>query len=126
MQIDSGMNVYEACIAEKKNSPKLDFFMLERGFNNLGKWLKDRPKGKYYMLLCNELRYYTLFNMINDSIDNLVDEVRECAESRVEILDIGLDESTNEAYEIWIKDYEDGEPHVFMFFNYDLGVIEVE
>ena len=23
MQIDSGMNVYEACIAEKKNSPKL-------------------------------------------------------------------------------------------------------
>lgn len=126
MQIDSGMNVYEACIAEKKNSPKLDFFMLERGFNNLEKWLKDRPKGKYYMLLCNELRYYTLFNMINDSIDSLVDEVRECAESRGEILDIGLDESTNEAYEIWIKDYEDGEPHVFMFFNYDLGVIEVK
>lgn len=126
MNIDSGMSVYDGCRAERQNAPKLDPIIEQRGFDELTKWLKSKTIGQYYMLLCNELRYYTVFNLLTDSIENMVKEIKNCAESRGEILEISLDKSTNAAYEIWIRDYEDNEPHVFMFFNYDLGVIEVE
>ena len=125
MQIDSGMNVYEACIAEKKNSPKLDFFMLERGFNNLGKWLKDRPKGKYYMLLCNDRRDFTVFTLLDGedkSAKAAFEMVDECLIPRGVIKDI---DKTVDGYaiEIWLS--IDDEIYCYYFFPYDNAIVEV-
>ena len=75
--------------------------------------------GKYYMLLCNELKYYTVFVKDNGQYV-MPEEVIACANQCGTLKSVSLDE--NGAVEIWIQDSE-GEPHVMYFFNYDAGVI---
>ena len=66
----------------------------------------------YYMLLCNELRYYTIFHV--------EDIILECLKN------IGVIQQINKtddgrAIECWVKN--DKGTFMFMLFNYDEGVI---
>lgn len=124
MQIDSGMNLYDACQSERENFDKLDPVILNRNLNDLKEWSSSFPNTKYFMLLCNEIRYYTVFNLIEKDFDKFAQEVKECAEYRGDIIEISeVDDGS--AFEIWIKEKSDNKPHMFMLFAYDWGVIEV-
>ena len=81
---------------------------------------------KYFMLLCHELRDYTVFRQnsltgksAEESAQILVDE---CLQNRGEIISIEKTED-DLAYEIWIKQEE--EAFCYYLFPYTQAVIEV-
>ena len=93
----------------------------------LEQWFEDNPD-EYFMLLNNELHYYTVFHqvtatfgsyakMINELLDVLIDDIKNIKSIEVD---------TNGALAIWSDDWEDeGMPHCFYFFPYGRGVIEI-
>lgn len=72
------------------------------------------------MLLCNDIRYYTVFEVCDEYEENVEDIVIECLQNKGVIQQINYNENES-AIECWIKN-EDG---VFMFllFDYEWGVI---
>lgn len=78
--------------------------------------------GEYFMLICRDINYYTLFAIDSNSEDRIEQEVLNC------IKDIGTPKSIEqiegtETIEIWVQP-ENDEPLVMYFFNYDKGVIK--
>lgn len=91
----------------------VDFF--DRYFN------ESEP---YFMLLSNELRYYTVFHRVNKENTPIIErEVIECLQEQGVIQIIDFDNSGNNV-ECWIKN-EKG-TFMFLLFNYDWGVIECQ
>ena len=77
---------------------------------------------EYYMLLCRELNYYTVFQMMNESENNIVDEVIACSDYIGYIKSI---ERLDGAVEVWVTERDnDKETYVMYFFPYDAGVIK--
>lgn len=74
----------------------------------------------YYMLLCKDISFYTVFEVCDEYEENVEDIVLECLQNQGVIQQINESE-VEHAIECWIKN-KDG---VFMFllFNYDWGVI---
>ena len=85
--------------------------------------MATRSNNTYFMLLCRDINYYTLFklNKDNNGLCNIANEVFECAE------DIGAIKSVEsvdgDAIEIWVHPV-DSDPIVMYLFPYDAGVIE--
>ena len=76
---------------------------------------------KYYMLLCRELNYYTLFNInLKDADDTVEDVLFECAEVIGDIKSVEAVDD-NCAIEIWVTN--DNDTYVMYFFPYDNGVV---
>lgn len=82
----------------------------------------EKSKAKYFMLLCREINYYTLF-VIDENApeeDSFADVVVECAN------DIGIikaaEETDDGAFEIWVTD-KDNNSFVMYLFDYDRGVV---
>lgn len=77
----------------------------------------------FYMLLCRELNYYTIFQISNTAPeeDKFSDVVIECAN------DIGIIKAATPtddgAFEIWVTDTETNESYVMYLFNYDRGIV---
>ena len=83
----------------------------------------DEYDRHYWMLLCHERRDYTLFNIIEATIANIiVNELSPTLSNRGSVIDIEKQEDG--AYEIWIRD-NDNENFAYYLFPYDNGVIEV-
>lgn len=82
------------------------------------------PFSKYWLLLSNENKYYTIFhrNSQNFSFNNLTSEVMDIVSSLGGIKNIEKDSSGN-ALEFWIDC--NGECCLFLLFDYTRGVIEV-
>ena len=84
----------------------------------------------YMMLLCNELRDYTVFNfsvlpdMIPIKINNFNNSFKSCLLNRGIIYSIEKTED-NIALEIWLLCDSDGEMHCYYLFPYDAAVIEL-
>lgn len=97
--------------------------IIDRKINIINNFLaKDN---KYYMLLSNELRYYTLFVHTPEKIaDNFGKTIFECLNIFGRVKYIECDEEIGTA-EIWVQEEEDPYAHVFYLFPYDTGVIEV-
>lgn len=74
----------------------------------------------YYMLLCKDISFYTVFEVCDEYEENVEDIVLECLQNQGVIQQINESE-VEHAIECWIKN-KNG---VFMFllFNYDWGVI---
>ena len=88
---------------------------------------KITTKNHYFMLLCNELKDYTVFNITEKSQKEKLYEttnilIDECLKNRGEIRGIDLTK-TQDAIEIWMV-IED-EAYVYYFFPYDAAIIEV-
>lgn len=85
----------------------------------------EETHNKFYMLLCRDINYYTLFNLINESqspICTAEDEIWACAEY---IGDIKSVERKEGAMEIWVQPHENNSEAIVMYlFGYDAGVIE--
>ena len=84
----------------------------------------------YYMMLCNELNYYTLF--VNDGItkapisnDSLAITLKDIILELGDVYSVSLTEN-KDAIEIWIKMPEKEDPSVFYFFAYEKGVVYYE
>lgn len=80
---------------------------------------------RYYMLLCNERKDYTVFHIQQkitaESEITAASEVIECLKNRGEILAIDYMEETG-AYECWIR--RSGMSYMYALFPYDAAVIE--
>ena len=102
--------------------PAYDTEQMERADDIIYDWIYNGNKANYYMLLCKELSYYTVFHsednclIANDFIAELWDVLRGMT-----IRDVSVD--TNGVIAIWI-DWDDGMPHCFYLFPYDKGVVE--
>lgn len=79
----------------------------------------------YYMLLCKDLNYYTIFTVKNNNISStpIATTVIKCAEDMGQIVSIEKNNDMN-SLEIWIKDKD--EAYCMIFFDYSKGVIPVK
>ena len=83
----------------------------------------NNNQGKYYMMLCNELKYYTIFAIKPEANDYFEDEVIDCLYDFVDnIKSIEYDNENKKAIEIWFTKNE--ETYVMYLFDYTQGVIE--
>jgi hypothetical protein len=87
----------------------------------------EKCKDIYFMLLCNERKDYTVFNLYTDweyeqleTMANIL--VDECLKNRGEIRAIDITEDKG-AIEIWL--IIDGEAYCYYFFPYGQAVIEI-
>jgi hypothetical protein len=81
----------------------------------------DKEHNQFYMLLCRDINYYTLFAIDVKLADELIDDlVIECANDIGSIKAIDPTEDKR-AIEIWVTNQE--ETYVMYFFPYDSGVI---
>jgi hypothetical protein len=83
----------------------------------------DHPQ-KYYMLLCNELKYYTLFAIEKGSEYKFENEVILCLQDFADEIKVIDRTEDQEAVEIWIV--KDNETYVMYLFGYEKGVIVCE
>lgn len=85
-----------------------------------------KGKARYVMLLCREKADYTLFNLINQYKDDAylaMLRLEECIKNRGILMSIN--KATEDAWEIWIKDFFNKEIHMYMLFECDPMVIEI-
>lgn len=85
----------------------------------------DKHDDQYFMLLCNELKDYTVFDFRDRKwLDRCMDCAKclidECLMNRGEIRGIDLTKD-KDAIEIWMIRNDDA--YVYYFFPYDNGVI---
>ena len=74
----------------------------------------------YYMLLCYDLRYFTMFARDQKYEENIVDAIMDCLSYVGEVKSV--EQSTDgQAIEIWIV--SEGEAYVMYFFDYGRGVV---
>ena len=120
------MNIYDINKQVISQMPCLTIEELEEKADTLITEYQNEQKASYYMMLCNELRYYTLFHI--DEFDGgsqlscFSNEVLSCLISftdNIKSIEITDDKT---AIEIWIT--KDEETYVMYLFNYDTGVIE--
>lgn len=95
---------------------------IENGREMIHNYFQEQ-ENEYYMLLCKDISYYTLFH-INKSITEpaAADEVIECIKCIGAVKSIDLTEGKS-AIEIWVQE-ECRDPMVMYLFTYDTGVIE--
>lgn len=76
----------------------------------------------YYMLLSNEMRYYTIFSCgYGDMVDTFHSSVIDCLNAIGPIKSI--EKNNDGVIEIWCFSIVDEELHVFYLFPYDEGVV---
>ena len=97
----------------------------ETTLTNKAKEIRDfaySSNHKFFMLLCRDLNYYTVFYLDAKQADETIEDVViECAQDIGEIKAIDFVEN-NVAIEIWVTN-NDNETFVMYFFPYDNGVI---
>lgn len=105
------------------NATPLSPTKIREGFEKIQRTYNTMKESTYFMLLNNEIRYYTLFHKSANSNESFGDVVKECVEGFGTIKDVASVE--NNAFEIWVTD-EKNETYCFMLFDYTAGVIEVQ
>ena len=103
-----------------KNEKKLSSPALTNKLKKVTQFFKEGQM--YYMLLCHEMRDYTIFRIIDaqTSAEKATQELKECLLNRGEVLSL---DKENEAFEIWIKN--NNEAFCYYLFPYDDAIIEV-
>ena len=99
--------------------PDLGLKGIEDAKEKINTFVGDLSK-KYYMLLCADLVYYTMFIMDSLSLEKTSDVVIECLENLGKIKSIDFTED-KQAIEVWLQTEDD--VVVAYLFNYDKGVI---
>lgn len=85
----------------------------------------SKNKDTFYMLLCNERNYYTLFDMTRESAigADLAYEVQDTVRYIGTVHDISVD--TNGMIAVWAKWRDTDNIHCFYLFPYGQGVVHV-
>ena len=80
---------------------------------------------KFFMLLCKEQSYYTIFDYTSRNENYLfADILLEVIDAVGSFYNYNIDEE-NGGVELWIKPEDKEEVFVYYFFPYDAGVVEV-
>lgn len=74
----------------------------------------------YYMLLCYDLRYFTMFARDQKYEENIVDAIMDCLSYVGEVKSVE-ESADGQAVEIWVT--KDEEAYVMYFFDYGRGVV---
>lgn len=116
-----GMNMYDInkqIIAQLPAINEADMIAVKREI--IRKYC-DQMKAEYYMLLCRDINYYTVFKIDLKLADETIEDVLvDCANYIGTIKSIGFTED-EQAIELWMTNEED--TYVAYFFPYDKGVI---
>lgn len=121
---DGGLTVslYDVNKMAMPNLPDLTDEQIDEAKSMVAKFIASNTK--YWMLLNNEKKYYTVFELTHEKnvllVKNIEDEYVECLK---EIGAIKSIEQVDGAIEAWVVDKEDSEAYVYYLFNYDKGVI---
>ncbi len=93
---------------------------------NILKQLIEKYKDKYFMLLCNDIHYYTVLHRIisDENIIKFHNLVIELLQDNGVIQTIDWANESKDAVECWIKNEKGA--LMFMLFPYDWGVVECE
>lgn len=123
--------LYDLNKAAMLKEPILTKEQIETTKDVLHDWIYERITQKYFMLLCNECRDYTIFNLNKNNsdlslCDNLgvvtqaTNDIIECLTNRGEL--IGADLQDDGVWECWIR--ADGECFAYYLFPYGTAVLE--
>ena len=89
------------------------------------KELKETTQhAQYFMLLSNEINYYTLFTLDEWANTSFENEVILCLKDFGDIKDIDWS-SEKDSIDCWVKDFTD-QIRYFKLFDYNKGVIECQ
>ena len=117
-----GMNYYELNKQLVSQLPALTLEQIIQQKENVVEPFLSQVDSDYYMFLCNELKYYTIFNVnINMTEPTVGEELFACLHDFCD--EIKSIERTDDgcAIEIWLT--KDEETYVMYFFDYAGGVI---
>lgn len=115
------MNLYDLNKQIISQMPALDEEGVERALMTVMDYIKN-TENKFYMLLCRDINYYTLFNISTNITEPYAcEEVLACAKDLGAVKSVEVND--NNAIEIWVQG-EDDEARVMYLFPYDGGVIE--
>lgn len=126
--VDAGITVYELNKNSYAQLPPLTKEQIDWSIDNILAPYIESGK-KYFMLLCHEYHYYTLYELTHRNIMNQIG--KKTAKDVVDLIQTDLgdlyDITTNDdgVIEIWVKNYDDKEMHAYFFFPYDKGVVEI-
>ena len=117
-KIDTKMSLFELNKQIMGQMPSYTLEQWEKETLTIDEWDKQ-INGRYYMLLCKEISYYTVF--VNDGYElhSLGNAVRECLEFVGDV--ICIDYNDPYCIEIWIK--IENEINCLHLFCYDEGVV---
>ena len=124
-ELDTGMTLYDINKQIISQLPALTIDELHEKKTIINQYDYEQ-QSPYYMMLCNELKYYTVFSVQDgrSGKPSFWSEVIECLiEFADEVKSIEM-ANDNSAIEIWIK--KDNEINVMYLFNYKFGVIDCE
>lgn len=130
------MTLYEFNQAGYTSLPKISKSKIEDARNKISDWICSTIKNHggeniYYMLLNNDLHYYTIFNWVyvdsrdGVSVSDSEDVVREIFSI---VKDLGtlksIELNSDGAWEFWITS-PDATTNAYYLFDYTRGVIEI-
>lgn len=122
-------NLYDMNKQLMEHEPELAEDKIQLIKEQLRAWLTAHFKQKYFMLLCHELRDYTLFNLDKtdswviakpETIFNSAIDVIDCLRNRGKLL--SFIEQEDGAWEIWIRN--DKGCFAYYLFPYGEAVLE--
>lgn len=121
--LDTGLTLYEVNQQLVAQLPDMTREQIEEKRNIFNSFLEDEA-AEYYMMLCKELSYYTIFRILPKEYVGpfCFSEVVECLLEFADSIKSITKTDDGNAIEIWIK--KDDTCHVVYFFNYTHGVIE--
>jgi len=118
-QVDLGVSLYDVNKSLMAKETPLDPILLNRAVADMAKIMGYK---KYWMLLNNERKDYSVFNICNPN--NIAEEVLITLTNRGEVLSIERQgEEFN--FEIWIRDHSTKENFAYYLFDYTFGIIDV-
>ncbi len=101
---------------------KLEGEALDKAKETILNYISDEMhKDDYYMLLCHEIKYFTVFIKDGESDEKIEDVLLECLNCIGEIKSIERTED-KEAIEIWVTTPEN-DTYVMYFFDYGRGIV---
>lgn len=117
---DLNLSIYDLNKQIISQLPSLDEDGMTKAYTIIDEYVHN-TNSKYFMLLCKDLNYYTVF-VLGPTGNNCAADVLDCA------LDLGALKSVEPAeaggIEIWTEGED--EPVVSYFFDYQGGIIECQ
>ena len=115
------MTLYDMAKQMVANEPPMDSKDFNRKICEIAAQMGAK---KYWMLLCRERNDFSVFVINNSSCSKISKELIPTLKNRG--LVIFIDEQTDGAYEIWVRDPETEENFAYYLFDYSDAIIEIE
>lgn len=101
--------------------PAYDNFKINELEDKINDW---DNRNSYFMLLCNDIRYYTVLHRTQHKKADFPDLGQGVIGLLLESgFTIHGDGPTGDYYELWVKDTKKDETYMFALFPYDQGVV---